>query len=450
MKLDLSWEQAAKAMGGRVSSGNPQARFDSFFTDSRQAAPGAVFWALEGKAHDAHKFLPELARAGIGGAVVRQGKADMAAGIAQIIEVPDTLAALQSLSAYHRNRYNIPVAAVTGTNGKSSTKEMLKSIFSQKGRTCANQGNLNNQYGLPFSLLELGPEHALAVFELGASRKGDIEEIARLAKPWVAVITNVSAAHLEFFGDLETVYRTKIEIADSLPPGGTLVYNCDDPLLRRLDAQWGGNRTTFGCGEAAQMRVLDGKEGELALSYQGAEHRMPFSAPGRHNRVNAAGAAAAALAIGLGWKEIGAGLSAYKPLPGRLQVEKRGSATIIFDAYNSNPASAKAALDTLASSAQGPRVAVLGDMKELGAHSAKYHRELGAYAASLKLDKIFMAGPEMRHGYETALESGAQAATYDENFAQWLPQLKDAAAAGGTFLLKASRAMGFEEILKQL
>ena len=261
MKLDLSWEQAAAAMGGKLVRGSAQARFNNFVTDSRLAVKGAVFLALEGKNHDAHKFLPELAKGGLLGAVVSAGKSGMADGIPQVIEAPDTLLALQKLSSFHRDRFTIPVAAVTGTNGKSSTKEMLKSIFSQKGSTCANKGNLNNQYGLPFSLLELGPEHEFAVFELGASRSGDIQEIAALAKPQAAIITNVSAAHLEFFGDLETVYRTKIEIAASLSADGTLVYNTDDALLSRLDTQWKGKSITFGASPKARMRAADGKNG---------------------------------------------------------------------------------------------------------------------------------------------------------------------------------------------
>lgn len=448
MKLDLSWEQAAAAMGGKLVRGSAQARFNNFVTDSRLAVKGAVFLALEGKNHDAHKFLPELAKGGLLGAVVSAGKSGMADGIPQVIEAPDTLLALQKLSSFHRDRFTIPVAAVTGTNGKSSTKEMLKSIFSQKGSTCANKGNLNNQYGLPFSLLELGPEHEFAVFELGASRSGDIQEIAALAKPQAAIITNVSAAHLEFFGDLETVYRTKIEIAASLSADGTLVYNTDDALLSRLDTQWKGKSITFGASPKARMRAADGKNG-LALFYGGEKHEIEFSAAGPHNRLNAAAAAAAALALGLDWREITAGLKSYKPLPGRLQMEKCGNASVIFDAYNSNPASARAALDTLAAAKNTPRIAVLGDMKELGKHSGKYHRELGAYAAGLKLDRIFLAGPEAKAAYDAVLQEGGQA-VYADDYRQWLPELKAAAAQGGTILLKASRAMGFEEILKQL
>ncbi|HOX21980.1 MAG TPA: UDP-N-acetylmuramoyl-tripeptide--D-alanyl-D-alanine ligase [Elusimicrobiales bacterium] len=449
MNLALTWAQAAKAMGGKLSRGEGEEPFNDFVTDSRLPAKGTTFLTLEGKNHDAHKFLPDLAKDGLRGAVIREGKLDLAAGIPLVIEAPDTLVALQNLSSFHRDRFKIPVAAVTGSNGKSSTKEMLKSIFSKKGNTCANKGNLNNQYGLPFSLLELGPEHEYAIFELGASRKGDIQEIARLAKPHVAVITNVSAAHLEFFGDLETVYQTKIEIAGSLPEDGTLVYNVDDPLLCRLEKSWKGKSITFGCSPKARMRVMEGKK-NLVLEYEGKKHEIVFPAPGRHNRLNAAGAAAAALACGLDWNAISAGLACYTPLPGRLQLEKRGPSQVIFDAYNSNPASAKAALDTLASSGGGPLVAVLGDMKELGAHSEKYHRELGAYAAGLKLNKIFMAGPEIKPAYEAALEKGCTNAVYAEDWRQWLPQLKAMTGQGGTYLLKASRAMGFEEILKQL
>ncbi|MFA5161245.1 MAG: UDP-N-acetylmuramoyl-tripeptide--D-alanyl-D-alanine ligase [Elusimicrobiales bacterium] len=449
MKLAITWKTAAEAMGGSLTSLNPEEMLDEFTTDSRLVKEGSVFWALRGKNRDAHEFLDDIARKGAAGAIIEHGRAKLFRKPPRhLIETADTLKALQRLSAWHRLRWKIPVAAVTGTNGKSTTKEMIKAILSVRGPACANAGNFNNQYGAPFSLLEMGPEHRSAVFELGASKQGDIQEIAQLVRPDAAVITCVGPAHLEFFGDLETVYRTKAEIAASLPPGGTLVYNADDPLLRRLDSQWRGRRITFGFGEA-DVRIAG--EGGFALVHGGRRYEIPLELL-RHDRHNAAAAASAALALGWNWEEIAQGLVSWKPLPMRMQTQTRGSLRLILDAYNANPVSMRAALDALSGGGNPrPRIAALGDMKELGAHSARYHAELGQWLAGADIDKIFLAGPEMKHCADALSAAGAGGKMrHAQTPQEWLEELRQAAGNGGTVLLKASRAMKFEEIMDKL
>lgn len=448
MKLGINAGTLAKAVNGSLVKGDASKSFDSFVTDTRLLRSGEFFWALKGASHDAHDFLPQAA-ACAGGFLVRE---DAIEGLKDlppvVITVKDTLKALQDLAAWHRARFNLHLTAITGSNGKSTVKEMLKSIFSAAGSTCSNPGNFNNQFGLPLSLLEIGAEHRYGVFELGASRKGDIEEIAVLAKPACGVITNIGPSHLEFFGDLETVFETKTELAGALAAGGTLVYNYDDRYLSRLNGR-DMKKITFGRDPEADVRILEGVN--LRLEYGGdtIEIRMPGGACA-HNRENAAAAFAAALAAGLELKHIRKGLENYSPPPMRLQELKIGGATLVLDAYNSNPASAASAIKH-AVGMDKPLYIMLGDMKELGRHSEYYHRDLGCALAHTGAEKVFLAGPEMKAAAEGYLHAGGQALVYGETLDDWLTEARKLIASGrGTFLIKASRSMRFERIVEGL
>ncbi len=450
MNLNLTWAAVEKAAKGKLQAGNPDAEFNSFTADSRKISAGGIFWALKGKNYDGHNFLEESARKGAAGWITERGLWEKpAVKPANILEVSDTLKALQLLAACHRRKMNIPVTAITGSNGKSTTKEMLKYICSQAGSACSNPGNLNNQFGVPFSILELAPEHRYGIFELGASHEGDILEIGTPAWPNIAVLTNISAAHLEFFKDIETIYRTKTELLQCLAPGGTLVYNADDPLLRRLKTRWKGNNFTFGFSETADIRICG--QNLRFLNKETIRDVFPKNLQ-RHNLLNAAAAAAAAAAMEIGWDKIAAGLKAFRPLPMRMQVEKLGDAAVILDAYNANPESMKASISALLESGyQKPLVVILGDMKELGGYSQRYHQELGGWLALLPLDGIFLAGPEMKAAADEAVKAGAAGKVrYCETPQGWINEVNDKIKEGGTFLIKASRAMKFEEIFKNL
>ena len=257
MKLNLTLAKLAAITGGKLYAKDPQAKVQAFVTDSRVIAKGDCFWALKGQTHDAHAFIEDVIGKGAALVVAETGRgAGFAGEKADVLEVENTLKALQEVAKYHRLNSTLKVAAITGSNGKSTTKQMLKSICQQAGETAANMGNFNNQFGVPFSLLEIQPKHEYGVFELGASHPGDIAEIASLAVPDVAVITNVSAAHLAFFKDLESVYKTKTEIVDCLAPGGTLVYNADDVMLSRLQ-EYKGKAISFGFSSSAALHILE-------------------------------------------------------------------------------------------------------------------------------------------------------------------------------------------------
>lgn len=448
MKLNLSLSKLASITGGELRSGDPQTKVDAFVTDSRVVAPGDAFLALKGHNHDAHEFIPEVIKKG---AKVIIGEKDKLPAVSDpsvsVLAVEDSLKALQATAKYHRLNSTLKIAAITGSNGKSTTKQMLKSICQQAGETVANMGNFNNQFGVPFSLLEIQPKHEYGVFELGASRPGDIAETASLTVPDVAVLTNISAAHLEFFKDLETVYKTKTEIVDCLAPGGTLVYNADDEMLRRL-GEHKGKALSFGFSSQADLRILETET--FSFTYKDAAYVIDVRLE-RHDKLNAAAACAAAIALGIFMDEIKKGLLSYTPMPMRMERLRRGNTEFILDCYNANPASMQNALEILGREAASPRIAVLGDMKELGETSKHFHRLIARWLLDNKVDFAFLAGAEMKHAADALKGDTSVKVFYGLTPDAWTKELKDLLAKrGGACLLKASRGMQFETLLKEI
>lgn len=448
MKLGMTWGDVAAATQGRIARGQASAPFQTFSTDSRTLEAGQAFWALRGEKFDAHDFLDSGLAARAAGWIVARGRAAATGPLPpQVLEVEDTLAALQALARIHRRRSSAAVAAITGSNGKTTTKEMLRSICGRLGPTCATIGNFNNQLGLPLSLLELSPEHRYGIFEMGASRPGEIRELAAIAEPGVGVLTNIGPAHLEHFGSLEATFAAKCELLEGLPPDGPVALNADDPFLSRLAGPLAARAVTFGKGASNVVRIL----GPGLLKVNGAELRLP-DLFGNLSLYNAAAAAAAALALGAGMDAIREGLGIYHPPAMRLERRRHPSgALIVLDAYNANPASMRAAVEAFC--AQYPdrrRVAVLGDMKELGAHSARYHRELGCWLAGLPLAAVYLAGREIRPAHEALVAAGKTNAHWSEDPRGSVPLLKPELKEGTALFLKASRAMRFEDLLAEL
>ncbi len=446
MDLKIDIETLAKALGGKLLKGNPRAPFSRFETDSRKVKSGDFFLPLKGLNYEAHAFLSSTLAAGAGGWIAEILK--MPAETPEtVITVDNTLKALQTLAAWHRQRFQIPLTAITGSNGKSTTREMLKSIFQAAGETCSNPGNLNNQFGLPLSLLELAPAHRFGLFELGASRRGDIKEIGRVARPTCGIITNIGPSHLQYFGDMETIFETKTEIADCLAPGGILIYNYDDQYLSRLNGRK-FPKLTFGRSPEADLCILEGKN--LKIKYDGGIFEINLPHTGGHNYYNAAAAAGAALASGLDFAAIRKGLESYTPPPMRLQELRINGATVILDAYNSNPQSAASALNEV-SNRPKPLFLMMGDMKELGKYSGQYHAELGAALAHTNAEGVFLAGPEMKAAADAFTKAGGSGLTYAEDLDGWIDRARELIAGGeGTFLIKASRSMKFERIIERV
>ena len=448
MKLNLTLRKIAEVMDGKLVGGNPEQKVNSFVTDSRVVAPGDAFIALKGERYDARQFIGQVLERGAAVVVAEEQGFTVPAGTqAAFILVKNPLEALQALAKYHRLNSTLKIAAITGSNGKSTTKQMLCAICQTAGETVANVGNFNNQFGVPFSLLEIQPKHKFGIFELGASHPGDIEETARLALPDVAVITNVSAAHLEFFHDLETVYKTKTEIARCLNAGGTLVYNADNAYLARLKTEFKGKSLSFGFMPGADIQIL-GTEA-FAFTYKGEAYMFPQRLE-RHDKLNAAAAAAAAIALGLYMDHIKQGLASFTPMPMRLERSTRNGVQFILDCYNANPASMQNALEILGRESVSPRIAVLGDMKELGKTSKEYHRLVARQILDNRVEKVFLAGPEMKYAYEILKTTPGISVYYSPEYTGWITPLKQTLAKGGTCLIKASRSMHFETILKEI
>jgi UDP-N-acetylmuramoyl-tripeptide--D-alanyl-D-alanine ligase len=443
----------AGTLGGRLHG--PDAAFDSVSTDTRTLEPGQLFFALKGPHSDGVAYVGEAARRGAVGAVVTRH----VPGTVPQVEVPNTRLALGQFARAWRQQFSIPLVGITGTNGKTTVKEMVASILrAQAGSDEAvlvTWGNLNNEVGLPLTLLWLRPTHRAAVIEMGAARRGDIAYLAEIAAPTVAVVTNAGRAHLAGFGSVEDVAQTKGEIFAALAANGTAVINRDD---RFFPAWWecsaGRRRVTFGLHASADFRADDVSGGSrppgagLSFRLVTPEGSWPvrLAMAGQHNVLNALAAAAAASTAGASPEAVVAGLEAMHNVKGRLrQLAGLAGCTVFDDTYNANPGSVRAAIDFLAS-LPGERVLVLGDMAELGPDSPALHREMGEHALHAGIDRLFCTGTEARAAAEAF---GAQAEWYSSQPAL-IAALQPRVHPGLVVLVKGSRCMAMENIVQAL
>jgi UDP-N-acetylmuramoyl-tripeptide--D-alanyl-D-alanine ligase len=450
MKLDLTWGELARAAGGRLTRGEGSDPVDAVSTDTRALREGQGFLALVGERVDAHTLLSEPSLLKASGWIVARGKLPAKTPKpAHLVVVPDTTKALQALAHHHRRRFEVPIVGIVGSNGKTTTKEMLKSICALVGPTCASPGNWNNEIGVPLSLLELTAEHRYGIFELAACRKGEIAELSRVAQPTVAVLTNVGPDHLESFGTVETTFQTNSEIVEFLPEEGVAVINADDPWLSALEQRLAARAVTYGTGPRCRVRI----DGPDALIVDRHRIEVKLKSFGVYSRYNAAAAAAAAWAMGIDADTIRRGLEAHAP--GMLRQEPLphpSGASLVLDAYNANPASMRASIEAfLEEFAKRPKTLILGDMKELGPDSAQFHRELGSWLAGLDLKAVYLAGPEMLPAAE-ALRSAQPkfAFAHETDSKAFVSILKGKLSASDAVLFKASRAMKLEELAKAL
>lgn len=300
---------------------------------------------------------------------------------------------------------------------------------------------------MPLSVLEITEDDVYGVFELGASKRGDIDEIASIVMPDVAVLTNVSPAHLEFFGDIETIFETKTEIIKSLNSTGTLVYNADDKMLNALKTSYTGKAISYGFNTGADLLIEDTKEG-FSFDYKGARFSSPLNLE-RHNKLNAAAACGAAVALGLYKDTVERGLESFTPMPLRLQEETKGDTKFILDYYNANPASMENALDILVKN-QGPLAAVLGDMAELGKYSKEYHEDLARKIIERGIKTVFLSGKEMENAFKVLSQEPSVMVKYSMDKNDLIPLIKEESKKGGTVLIKASRALNFEKIFEEI
>src|SRR5438270_10522392 len=435
--------EAAALLGGRLSGGD--AYFDAVSTDSRTIGRGALFVALRGERFDGHEFLGAAATRGAAAALVDRNYAG--AFPLPVIIVDDTKHALGELARQWRSRFSPTLIAVTGSNGKTTVKEMLASILRRHAgerAVLATRGNFNNDIGVPLTLLRLRAEHRWCAIELGMNHRGEIAELAMLAAPTIALVNNAQREHLEFMGSVEEVAAENASVYDALAPAGIAIINADDAqadLFRRR----AGRRALIDFGlERGMVRggyVLQGLSSELRLHTPAGEASATLAIPGLHNVRNALAAAACAHAAGIGVATIAAGLSTFRPYTGRLQVKQaRGGLTVIDDSYNANPDSVRAAIDVLAS-CPAPTVLVLGDMGEVGPQGPEFHREIGAYAKSRGISRLLALGEAAAH----AVDAFGQGARHFSDVASLA-----AAIDGRTVLVKGSRFMRMERVVAAL
>jgi len=441
----LRLSDVAPAIGARHVGAD--ARFERVSSDTRTLRHDDLFVALRGEHFDGHDYLPEAANAGACGALVER---DMAVELPLLV-VDDSRLGLGRLARHWRERHSARLVAITGSNGKTTVKEMLAAILAHAGEVLATQGNLNNDIGVPLTLLRLDGRHRFAVVEMGANHPGEIAYLTSLAQPDVAVITNAGPAHLEGFGSIDGVARAKGEIYAGLRPGGVAVVNADDPRAPVWYALTAG-RTVLRFGLDADCEVrghwkAQDSGARLVMHTPAGEVEVRLPLPGRHNGLNALAATAAALGLDVPLPAIKAGLESLTPVKGRLQLHHGGDGlAVLDDTYNANPASLAAALRVLMAR-PGARWVVLGDMLELGDDAAALHAQAGRECRDAGVERLFTVGPLSA----AAAEAFGAGAAHFEDWQVLVDVLRDQwRGRTGTVLVKGSRSMHLEQVVSAL
>ena len=437
------------AVGGKLLSGDSAAVVTGVTTDSRAASDGQLFIPLTGERFDGHAYIDGALSAGAAGCLTARVPETMQPG-KFYIQVADTRLALKALAAWYRSRFTLPVVQITGSAGKTTTKEMVAAVLSRRYDTLKTQANFNNDIGTPLTLLGLAPQHQAAVIETGMNHFGEIRYLGEMVRPDIAVITNVGDAHIENLGNTrQGILQAKCEIFENLAPDGIAVLNGDDPLLGTVTLP----QTILRCGrgEGCSVRVTDvddrGIEGIACTVTTGkASYRLATASPGGFMIYPMAMAAAIGEALGLTGEEIAAGVAAYVPTGSRMHIIRLPEGRLLIDdCYNANPQAMTEALRLLAVTQTRRRAAVLGDMGELGELTVSAHRAIGALTGELHLDSVIAIGEKARD-----IASAAPNARWFPSVEDAMPAVRAAFTGGTAMLVKASHAMHFENIVKEL
>ncbi len=451
--MRIKIEDIARATAGEARGGGA-VEVNGVTTDSRKVNPGELFVALKGPNFDGHAFVRDVFAKGASAAVVEDTAAiNGLPASATVIIVKDTLKALGALAAYYRRLHKIPVVAITGSAGKTTTKEMIASILSQSRNVLKTEGNKNNLIGLPLTLFRLDAKHEAAVVELGISEDWEMERLVAISSPDVAVITNIGRGHLKTLGSLEGVAKAKGPLFTLLPEHGVRAVNLDDPWVVKIAGS--GAAVTYSMREKADVMV-EGHEAEAGFAgtsavynVRGARLEVSFSTPGITNVINGAAAIAATLPLGAPLSDMAAGLAAYVPVKGRMCVLHLDGMTVLDDTYNANPESMASALKTLSAS-RGRKIAVLGDMLELGEAGDREHMAIGRLAAEAGVDALISIGASSAKLSEGAAQAGLRTAQAFTSKKEALEALKSILRDGDTVLVKGSRGVALEEIVEGL
>ena len=458
-------EEIIKAVGGTLVSGEKENIVYRVCTDSRKAEPGDLFFPLKGENNDGHDFLGQVLEAGCRTIVVsdeskipKQAFASQP-GDADIIVVGDTTAALQALASYYLDCLPLKKKiAVTGSVGKTSTRDMLYYAASTSFKTGRNPKNFNNYFGLPLSIMDFEPDTEVAVLEMGMASAGEIETLARIARPDIAVITNIGVSHIENLGSREGILKAKLEVTCCFDENSVLVINADNDMLTPENVKGPYRVITVGTGENCDYRINDvcdfGDKGiEYTLCHEGKDYRIKLPVPGAHNAINASLAVAAAGLMGISPETAIKGFEQAELTEKRLNIKKQGRIKVIDDTYNACPESMKSALNTLMSTdveEGGRRVAVLGDMFELGKESPAAHLEVGRYAVEKKPDLLIAVGKDAEYIAQGAEPLGDGHVLRYETREDLEKEVHEIIRPGDTVLVKASRSMEMEKTVKEI
>ena len=448
--------QIAEGVKGMIRSGNAEDQVTGISTDSRTAGEGDLFFPLIGERFDAHDFIPQAMERGCRSFVVsRKDSADMLAAKEgmNVIQVVDTTRALQDLSSYYLGVLGIRKIAVTGSTGKTTTRDMIRCILSSRFRTYSNEGNFNNHIGVPLTILSIGEDAEMGVFEMGMDKAGEIHTLVDIVRPDVGVITNIGVSHIENLGSREGIFKAKMEITDFFDEESTLIVYEDDEFLNRDRINTKYRLITAGKNGKCDFIVshledmgIDGIR--FMLEYDEEAQMFELSVPGAHNAYNAAVAAAAASVEGITLKEAAEALKGLELTDKRLTVRTNDGIKVIDDTYNASPYSMKSALDALASTNGIRKVAILGDMYELGEESPRFHKEVGRHAAGCSLDLLIAVGKLSADIRDGALETmDSDKVMYFEKKEDFMKEMNSIIDRGDVILVKGSNGMGMFDIV---
>jgi UDP-N-acetylmuramoyl-tripeptide--D-alanyl-D-alanine ligase len=451
MKLPLARVAEILTAGGEF---DPKAVAQAYSIDSRTIQPGNLFFAVKGERMDGHDFVQQALEKGSVAAVVRRDRISDYPVKTGLISVDDTLVALQTLGAAVRRLWGKPLVGVTGSAGKTTTKEAIAHVLSQRFRVLKSEGNFNNHFGLPLMLLKIEPEHQAAVIEMGMSHRGEIAALAKIAQPEIGVVTNVAPVHLEFFNSVAEIARAKYELIESLPASGTAILNADDEYVSQFGRDFRGKVVLYGLQSTADIRAenvkQNGSEGSVFdVVADGHRERATLRLVGMHNVYNALAAVAVGLDRGLSLSEATGALATLAPADKRGAVVQLGNITIINDCYNSNPTALNAMVDTLATMPAKRRIVVAGEMLELGPEGEELHRRSGRHMAEKRIDLLVGVRGLAKPMVEAARQAGMQAEflATPEEAGEWLAR---EGREGDVVLLKASRGVKLERALEAL
>ncbi|MBE7036095.1 MAG: UDP-N-acetylmuramoyl-tripeptide--D-alanyl-D-alanine ligase [Ruminococcaceae bacterium] len=442
----ITIENIVAATGGTLLCGDLESKITAICTDTRNIIPGALFVPLVGENFDAHNFIEAALE---GGCVAALSAKPCKTLQKTIISVADTKKALGNIASFYRQQFNIPFLAITGSVGKTTVKELTATVLSARYNVLKTAGNFNNEIGLPLTLFRLENTHEAAITEMGMSGFGEIDALATMAMPDIGIVTNIGLSHIEKLGSQENIYKAKAELFPHIKENGTVIINGDDPILSAHRTDIGRKTIAVGLTPGCDITATNISSTPESVSFtaKSTTEEIPITLqiPGEHNVINALLACAAGQILGISLAEAAAALEKYVATDKRMQLINVGDITIINDCYNAAPASVEAALKVL-SSYTGRKIAVLGDIKELGEHTESAHRKIGEQAVLFKTDALFTFGESAALSVDTAKEKGMKEAFAFTDIDLLKTALQDFLKPGDVVLIKASRAMRLERI----